>query len=149
MFTMLSLTVLLFWTNRKAIGEFFFPEADVGGPHLGGQTEVMAFVLDQAGRSADAEFVRSLGPGQSYWGLSDALVARWKASGVDLAGGAEALQMLLQYAAMAPLSFAIIELNIEHLLKLTPSANGAIRFKASGLYRSHPVLQFRQGILLQ
>jgi hypothetical protein len=119
---LLALTAILGLLLAPELKAFVLREVDVGGPHLGPQRDVVAFVLEAHGLVEEACYVRRATGNITYWGIADELTANWQAKHAAapslLRKGGEALVSLCEYAAMAGLSHSLIRQNAALLFEL-------------------------------
>jgi hypothetical protein len=83
----------------------------------GRQRDVIAFVLETKGLDHDAQNLRESPRELTYWAASDALTKRWLQlnEAVQIRTGIEALELLIDYAALSDDSKRIILLNMSRL----------------------------------
>lgn len=92
-------------------------ETDEGEYHFADQRDTVAFVLEAKGLPEEAKFVRLIPRDISYWSIVDSLVSEWleKNEKPEITKAIDALNYLMEYAAIADSSKQIINLNISRL----------------------------------
>jgi hypothetical protein len=85
--------------------------------HSGDQRDILAYALELKSLSEDAQYIRNLPRKITYWSLSDALCNRWLISADKdrIRSGIEALDLLIDYAAIHDQSKRIIMVNMARL----------------------------------
>ena len=113
--------------------------------HSADQRDTIAFALESKGLTDDAHAIRQWPRELTYWAASDALCNKWLRIGDSelLRSGLEALDMLLDYAAIADDSRRIVQLNMSRLALATGNRDRARTYLAAARNGKDKVIEKR------
>ena len=103
--------------TQRSLAESMQEDAANPTHHSADPRDAVAFALETKGLDDDAKIIREWPRKLTYWAASDALCSKWRRGGDpgQIQKGIEALEFLMNYAAVVEGSRRIIALNIAKL----------------------------------